>query len=38
MAARFLRSGKVMPAGVVMGAAVAGALYNYGKYQEWKVV
>jgi hypothetical protein len=35
MGARFLRTGKVVPAGVLMGAGVAGALYNFGKYKEW---
>jgi len=35
MGARFIRTGKVMPAGVLMGAGVAGALYNWGKYREW---
>lgn len=35
MAARFLRTGKVMPAGVLMFGGAAGGLYNWGKYQEW---
>jgi uncharacterized membrane protein (UPF0136 family) len=35
MAARFVRTGKVMPAGVMMGAGFAGALYNWGKWKEW---
>lgn len=35
MGARFLRTGKVMPAGLLMAGGVAGSLYNWGKYQEW---
>lgn len=35
MGARFVRTGKVMPAGLLLCAGVGGALYNWGKYKEW---
>jgi uncharacterized membrane protein (UPF0136 family) len=36
MGARFLRTGKVMPAGLLFAAGVGGALYNWAKYKEWQ--
>jgi uncharacterized membrane protein (UPF0136 family) len=35
MGARFIKTGKVMPAGLLMGLGVGGALYNWGQYQAW---
>lgn len=35
MGARYMATGKMMPAGVLMGAGFAGALYNWGKWKEW---
>jgi hypothetical protein len=35
MGVRFVRTGALMPAGLLMGAGTLGAMYNWGKYQEW---
>jgi uncharacterized membrane protein (UPF0136 family) len=35
MGARFAKTKKFMPAGIMAAAGAAGALYNFNKYQEW---